>query len=778
MDIKPTLFKKGSLRPIDNDPATKSKLDDWAPIDYIIDWFRQRLDRTGVSNRVLILKSETASGKSTAFPPELYRALVRGHDTPGIICTQPRILTAIENVMTIVNIYPILRLGENIGWSTKNNKLRMTSNGILSATVGTLAQQLKTMTDDEISAKYKYILIDETHERDLQTDMTIYRLKNLLIRKANNVDCPFVVLMSATFDPDIFLEYFRIPESSFIWCTGAPAEITERWDLVKEITDPDHDIDYTEVAAKVVEKIISNETDSGPNIDILIFAPGKFEFTKIAARLTKINESLVPDRTFSLLQIEGEAVREQSTDYKNTMSIPVSKQIVVIDGTNYTPVRRVILSTNVAETGLTLNNLKYVIDAGFNREIEYNPIIGVTTLITKPAPQSRITQRRGRVGRKFPGVFIPLYSFETWQKLPKLQFPAVLIDNISPITLDLVQEQISSKKLAGKDPVFVLADIDMLNTPTPDALHTGLEKLYTLGFVEPIGLPDDSSGIMNKTNGLVLTQMGEIAAKFIDHSPENIRMLLSSYYWKCSMLDIITIIVWLTMDLRSFAATPIMPITPITPITPIDWAVIYKSGMPGYLAGDGITYRIRTIIGDEFIDGLAMFTAIRRQIGVEDAAQGIKKLTDWCDRCHVSVRACLEFIKIRETMIEQFIRGGLNVFKHNKHVLVDATTSTLMDVVTSIKYCIYDGYRCNVLRLTNGVYYTLNGQPVMTPKLFTSVDLTRAEYSFLSDLYPRVVIYHELRAKPNKKTNIYEISADRISVCDGYISVDDVNFTV
>ncbi|MEK7376069.1 MAG: hypothetical protein AABZ57_02715 [Candidatus Margulisiibacteriota bacterium] len=100
----PPLFIKGNLVPPDEDPEKKKYLDEIRPIDHIIEWFRSRLYKTGITDRVLILKSETASGKSTAFPPELYKALVRGtgETAPGIICTQPRTLTAIENVNEIL----------------------------------------------------------------------------------------------------------------------------------------------------------------------------------------------------------------------------------------------------------------------------------------------------------------------------------------------------------------------------------------------------------------------------------------------------------------------------------------------------------------------------------------------------------------------------------------------------------------------------------------------------------------------------------------------------
>src|SRR5271154_3809205 len=102
----PTLRIKGKLVSPTGDPTFKHELDEWIPYEYIINWFKTRLSLTGMKNRVLILKSETASGKSTMLPPEIFKTFVMGKDfVPGIICTQPRVLTAIENVHEMLKHY-------------------------------------------------------------------------------------------------------------------------------------------------------------------------------------------------------------------------------------------------------------------------------------------------------------------------------------------------------------------------------------------------------------------------------------------------------------------------------------------------------------------------------------------------------------------------------------------------------------------------------------------------------------------------------------------------
>lgn len=781
----PTLLIKGKLVPHDRNPDAKKLLDEWTPIEYIIDWFRNRLSKTGIENRVLILKSETASGKSTAFPPELYRSLVMGagEHAPGIICTQPRVLTAIENVNEMLKHYSkIFRRGETIGWSTKYNKLRPKSYGLLSATIGTLTQQLRTLTDEEILKKYRFILIDETHERDLQTDMTLYMLKNLLLRNQNNINCPFVVLMSATFDPKSFLEYFKISiETNFIWCEGATAKIDEMWDWNQGRTVND----YTQAAAEVVEKIVTENPDDPPaTADILIFMPGKAEFAQTARLLVELNKKLAAGgkKVFSLLKIEAVAIQTQNEDYKKLMIVPTKQHIVRIDGKNYTPGRRVIICTNVAETGLTLDNLKYVIDAGYNKEIEFNPILGIRGLITKPAPRSRIRQRRGRAGRKFPGVFYPLYPLHIYEKLQEIQFPQILIEDISAIALDIINEQLKFKYLNGeRDPQFDITSIDMVDVPTPDALSACLEKLYSIGFVSPISprWSSDVKEIVEGENGprFSLTKLGALASSFNMVAPESVRMILAAYSWGASILDMVTIAAYLAVEPRSLIAAAEADSEADKPPTRvnINWTAVYKSGLPGFIASPGLLYKMRLLLADDFIDGLVLFNAIKYTISSSESRRAITNLRNWCAQNRVSYRGALSLIRTRDDIIEQMLTAGFETFAQENRSLVNTTEDDFMDTITRIKYCIYDGYRNNILIRTGTSYKTMSGLEVVSPKIFRVDEVKlaeKSEYGFAISVLPTYVLYRELSLKYNMKTSLYTVVVDQVSTCDGFVNID------
>jgi len=748
----PTLMIKGKLQAPDGDADVKAELNKWVPLDYIINWFQIAGQKTGIANRVLILKSETASGKSTALPPEIYKKLVKGKDNAGIICTQPRVATAIENVIEMMkHNSKWMTLGQTIGWSTKYNKFRPKEVGLLSATIGTLAQQLRSSTDEEIMKQYRFILIDETHERDQQTDMTISMLKSFLLRNQHRPDCPFVVLMSATFDPAPLLKYFGIDlRTNFIWCVGATAPIVEKW---AETTLSN----YPVAAAETVEKIVTGSgKDDDPRAgDILIFMPGKAEFIICAEALNKLNTRLAAagHNVMSVLQIDGPAFQTQNHDFALTVRVPINEHIVIIGGKKYTPGRRVIISTNVAETGLTLENLKYVIDSGYNREIEFNPVYGIRSLLTKPAPVSRIRQRRGRAGRKFPGEFYALYPKYIYDKLPAQQFPQILTDDISPIILSIIAEQL---KNATDDRGFSAENIDMIDVPTPDALSAGLEKLYTIGLI-------------TGATGIRLTELGKLAASLNLVTPESARMILGSYYWDCSTSDMITIAAWLALESRGFIDSEGERDT-------LDWATIYKEGLPGFMVTSYMLYKTRLLIGDEFIHGIILFNAISYAMDRPGAKNAIDGLQKWCKKTSISYRTCIEFIKLRDEIIEQALIAGLDVFHNNASSIALATADTIIDTVTKIKYCIYDGYRNNILsQNAAGEYATMLGVKVKTPKLFREDEASMAEkasFGFVNKVKPRVMIYKELSLKYNRKTQIYDIITDRISVLDGFISHD------
>lgn len=779
----PTLFLKGSLN--HKNPKIREELAEHIPIEYIKAWIDQRLARTGIGNRVLILKSETASGKSTALPPELFLEFINGKMRKGIICTQPRVLTTILNVEEIIKHYgKVLRPGDNIGFTTKYNKLRpVKSGGILSTTIGTFGMYLKLMSDEEIMSRYKFIMIDEVHERSLQSDVVFFMLKSFLARVADKPECPMVILMSATFEPEKYMRYYGVGEDNFIWCSGQAVGRDERWSWNADRTVNN----WPQAAAEVTRKICTGvgTGDEPERGDILIFVPGKKEYKQCKQWLDRLNTDLTPADTFSILWIDSEAQRTETIDYRRLFQ-PVASQSNVIRGSPYVPRRRVIISTNVAETGVTLDALKYVIDSGFNKEVEFNPIYGIRSLMVKPAPQSRIIQRMGRAGRKFRGEFYPLYPKHVFDALPRDQFPQIVTDDFSQVILEICYEQLRRKILTAEygraDQVeFRVEDLDLVDMPSMDSIRYSLEKLYLLGFATPVAplfhtlYPEGISPWEHKlilqrepqTAQLFgLTRLGHIAVKIAGLAIESIRMILAGFSYRASITDLITIAIMLSMDKLALSGKR------------INMREVYAIGLPPFMTGAGAYYRMRMIIACDFIDLLVMFNALRNQMThfmLENPPDAIERVELWCTNTGINFRAMMEVVARRDEIIEQLYADDFNVYFAAENSFDLAQKDTIMSIISAIKFCIYDGYRMNMLYTKeSGGTFTANGLGVTAPPIFID-DFKITEnmnWKFLLDLKPRWIIYREMSLKYSEKTDLYKPVFDKISIMDGFVPID------
>jgi HrpA-like RNA helicase len=783
MSSKPTLFSVGKLRAPNQDPKLQAELDEQVPIKYTINWFSLRQDKTGIENRVLIFKAETASGKSTSFPPELFLSQIlhgdynmRPKNVPGIICTQPRTLTAIKNVDQILREsgpeYPkFLKLGESIGWSTQFDKLRPKNYGILYATIGTLQMQLKTFTDEEIMNRYRYILIDETHERDLQTDTTIYMLKNLLLRNASNPRCPFVVLMSATFKAQHYLDYFGVSkDTNYIHVEGRTHPITEHWGWIKKNNVTAEK--YPELAVEAVKIIMRNgEADPSDQSDILVFMPGEGEIKETTKLLRKYNEQLYAETNKSIVIFSvSSKVMNESGSSMEAPFLPLDQLTVEMNGVRVKPVRKIIISTNVAETGLTINTLKYVIDCGYNREKEFNPNYAISTLLTKPAPQSRIRQRKGRAGRKFPGEFYPLYEQDIYDKLPEQQFPQIFIEDVTDILLTVATEQakmriLSAAKGTGEIPTigedvrltFSINAIDMLDSPAADSIQLALERCYSAGYIAPRTDTDDDV----TEYPLEITKLGRFVNE-VNLPLLHTKMILAGFAWECSILDLITGSSFVQIGLRDFAVG----------YDPLNWKKIYAGALPTKFVNENSFYRSRLVLGDSFIDGVCIYSAICKQLSKVSGVNSYSYLVKWCDENKVQFKTVMKWLKLRDEMIDQLLQSDVDVFKYEDNSLRNTTEERLSDYITRFKYCVYEGFKCNLLTFDNGKYRTLAGHEISVKHLLKDAPREHESRRVGISEKPKYIVYVELNADRVQNDNYYEAVATSYSVMDGYVNID------
>jgi hypothetical protein len=260
-------------------------------------------------------------------------------------------------------------------------------------------------------------------------------------------------------------------------------------------------------------------------------------------------------------------------------------------------------------------------------------------------------------------------------------------------------------------------------------------------------------------------------------APESARMILAAYYWDCSVLDMITIAAYLGLDNKAFAevATTDGGAGRALKRPSINWLAVYKQGLPGFLTSKSALYKIKLLIADDFIHGLILFNAVKYVIASNAANNPINALRVWCSQNDLSYRACIDLIKARDEITDQLLGAGMDAFINEAHSLSRSDEHGLMNTITRIKHCIYDGYRNNLLIKTGPDYKTAGGVRVVTPMLFKEDERKLAEereYGFVMKVLPRVVIYKELSLKYNRKTAIYDVIVDRISACDGFLSID------
>lgn len=805
----PTLLVKGSLS-----GAIGEKNKHKVPIDYIIDRIKSkmyeynRIKPTSVDDRIFIIRSETGSGKSTVLPAYVFR-LLRGQytgaktqlSTAGVICTQPKILTAQALAWDQANDsnYPDLQLSTTVGYQSGpfNDK---PMSGLIYSTAGILLMQFQKWEDGDIMEKYKFIIIDEAHERSLEIDSLLMYLKKFMLRNITNPRLPFVLLASATLPVEKYKSYFGISDDNIIGVTGRAYPI-------KDIYMTNYTLDYYKTAVEIVKKIHEeNQTDDESEADILVFLPGKSEIDKIYIELTKLNfKYITPEskiRPFKLLQIDGDAIREQSLDYK--MLKTEDKRVLRVMSTNgrtlLDPIRRVTLSTIVAETGLTIETLKYVVDCGWDRTSETYFPGNYGGLLTRPAPRSKIKQRKGRAGRKFPGIFYPMYTEETYNMLNEEQLPDIVKKGVESVFLSICYSVINQETKQ-----FRLSDFDLLDNPPAESLQDCLKKCLKFGFLTAF----ESSNIGNSEDPDIiytLTETGDTARKIGRYDLQQTQTLLSGYNYNVCILDLILITILYDQSFSTIIYEHEPMKAPTDPnykfreqalrvcipdfLMSVDYYSVTLEGkikvgsaepVPAYTPlqhMDEPFYRTKILISDDFIETLMVFDKFMNK-SVEFSGN-IVKLSDWCVKNGISMDGALMLAAARDSVIDNIIDAGLNPFYNTKYKLSDVTVDMFMNQVINIKKCIYAGLQYNIIKKSDGIYKSKPSKKVEhtidLPMQFSPMQLSKLRDYGIEEFIPNNVVTNKIsisnapRSKADKnKPLLYKLTPNLISVMDGYV---------
>ena len=433
-------------------------------------------------NQVLVVIGETGSGKTTQVTQYLAEA---GYTTRGKIgCTQPRRVAAMSVAKRVAEEFGC-RLGEEVGYAIRFEDCTGPDTVIKYMTDGMLMREI--LIDENLS-QYSVIMLDEAHERTINTDVLFGLLKKLVKRRPDLR----LIVTSATLDAEKFSGYFfncnifTIPGRTF------PVEI---------MYTKQPESDYLDASLITVLQIHLTE----PEGDVLLFLTGQEEIDFACQSLYERMKGLgknVPE--LIILPVYSALPSEmQSRIFE---PVPPGK-------------RKVVVATNIAEASLTIDGIFYVIDPGFAKQNVYNPKQGLDSLVITPISQASAKQRAGRGGRTGPGKCYRLYTESAYRnEMSPTSVPEIQRVNLGFTTLTM-------KAMGIND----LLSFDFMDPPSPQALISALEQLYSLGALDEEGL---------------LTKLGRKMAEFPLEPPLS-KMLLASVDLGCTD-EILTIISMIT----------------------------------------------------------------------------------------------------------------------------------------------------------------------------------------------------------------------------------------
>ena len=456
-------------------------------------------------HQVIIVAGETGSGKTTQLPQI---AMLAGRGLTGLIGhTQPRRLAA-RSVSQRIAEEVGEKLGESISFKVRFNEqgsqdsiVRLMTDGIL----------LAELSNDRFLNKYDTIIIDEAHERSLNIDFIMGYLKQLLPRRKDLK----VIITSATLDVNRFSNYFNGAPIFEVEGRSFPVEL--RYRPISELSivgsDDDEFDDFEEnlprAVVSAVEECFQDAQEKGhpEHADILIFASTEQEIRELQETLQKFG----PRHTEVLPLYARLALAEQ-------------QRIFNPSGGG----RRIIIATNVAETALTVPNIRYVIDSGFARISRYNYRSRVQRLPIEAVSQAAANQRKGRCGRIAPGVCIRLYSEEDFMSRPEFTEPEIKRTNLASVILQM-------QSLGFGE----LEDFDFIEPPDHRLVNDGRKLLIELGALKDKSAKVDQAKLESTANNTkhkiqnnegALTKIGQQMAKMpID--PRLARMILGGAHF-------------------------------------------------------------------------------------------------------------------------------------------------------------------------------------------------------------------------------------------------------
>jgi len=443
----------------------------------------------------VIIVGETGSGKSTQIPKMIVQALallnagkvkVRASGDPQyffkIACTQPRRLAATSISHRIAEECEV-ELGKEIGYKIRFDDNTTKGSVITICTDGILLQEMKS---DQLLSEYDAVLVDEAHERNLNIDFLLGLLKDIQRKRFEaGLGKLKIVITSATFDTEKFANFFRegIDEH------GLPAQIVVPIVNVSGRMFPVsihfESLKSGEYLYRKIAHLIQQIHKDSKDGDVLIFMPGEREiFSTIEAIEFMRLRGLRCLPLYSRLSME-----DQELIFSSHLGI-----------------RHVIISTNIAETSLTVPGVRYVIDSGLARITDFDFRTGIGSLEVRDVSQASCIQRAGRAGRLEAGVCYRLFDEDNFENRERYTKPEIQRSDLASVVLHMISIGITD-----------VYNFEFIDPPDPQAFTNAYKTLHELGA-------------LNKHNEL--TDLGKKMAH-LPIEPRIATMLLAAQRYGC-----------------------------------------------------------------------------------------------------------------------------------------------------------------------------------------------------------------------------------------------------
>uniref|UniRef100_A0A8C3AZL0 RNA helicase n=1 Tax=Cyclopterus lumpus TaxID=8103 RepID=A0A8C3AZL0_CYCLU len=463
-----------------------------------VDAHRERVISQVQSSRVVVIDGETGCGKTTRIPRFLLEEGVRDGEgaTCNVLVTQPRRISAVSVAHRVAHeMGPALKSSVGYQVRLESRPPEQSGGALLFLTVGILLRKLQS---NPSLKGISHVVVDEVHERDINTDLLLALLRSSL---KENPDLR-VVLMSATGDKQRLSDYFG--GCPIVKVPGFMHPVKDRYleDVLREMGRP---VDVTPDADFVAD-VIEHIDRCGEPGAVLCFLPGWQD-------IKAVQEKLQAKRHFS----SG-----------SQMILPLHSSLSVLDQQAVFQhpqegQRKIVLATNIAETSITIDDIVHVVDAGTHKEHNYDPRTKVSCLDTVWISHSNVTQRKGRAGRCQPGQSYHLFPRKQLDSMTTFPIPEILR---TPLENLVVQAKIHSPDCKAVD---FLSQV--LDSPEQEAVRDAVRNLQDIG-------------VLDKTE--TLTPLGE-RVSCMSCDPRLGKVLVLSAMFRC-VLPMLSVAACLTKD--------------------------------------------------------------------------------------------------------------------------------------------------------------------------------------------------------------------------------------